>query len=103
MRATKNTVQGISSLLPVLGASGRVSGPQARDILSRLIDLGGEPSVQSYNLFITTIARACRHRIGTLTDAGVVLRSMEERRVSLNCFTFNALFDVLGATGHTLH
>ena len=103
VRATKNTVQGISSLLPVLGASGGVSGPQARDILSRLIDLGGEPSVQSYNLFITTIARACRHRIGTLTDAGVVLRSMEERRVSLNCFTFNALFDVLGATGHTLH
>ena len=71
VRATKNTVQGISSLLPVLGASGGVSGPQAREearvraaghvpfLLDPLVSAERLPNRDKKNVFGT-----CSRKIG---------------------------------------
>jgi len=100
-RATRNTWLSITAMLPLLAAAGNISAAQARQIMCRLTALGSAPSLQGYNLLLTTIARACRHNLGALSDAGLVLQSMEDAKIAVNCFTFNALFDVLAASAES--
>lgn len=96
-QGSQRTWQSVTSLLPLLGTSGQITGFQAAKIMSLLEQLAAAPSVQNYNLILTTMARACRHGLGSLSDAGLVLQAMPKGNVAMNCYTFNALLDVLAA------
>jgi hypothetical protein len=96
-QGSHRTWQSVTNLMPLLGAGGQITGPQAADIMEQLEHLAAAPSVQSYNMILTTMARAGRHGLGSLSDAGRVRKAMQKSEIAMNCYTFNALFDVLAA------
>ena len=94
---TANTWNALSAMLPLLASRACVSASRVCSIMQKLMAQGAPPSVQNCNMLLTAIARACRHRQGSVADAGAVLRRMQDAGISFNCYTFNALFDVLAA------